>query len=412
MNAAPVTPRPAGRKRTGHSAQRLFFPAAALLAALGPWLLLAGPATVDAPTHARSMLFGYVGALIAGYLGGKVPAAPLAILFGLWLAGRCAELFYPQPLLVQLLYAGFGLNLAALVVPRFSAAKKWRNRLIIPLLAAITCFPLLLWAAGAVGMDQQSALHYLVLMIALLMFFMGGRFITPLLARACAERGEKLPHRVQPVLEGTVMVSLLCACALGAVGADGSWTALPVGLAGVLALVRLARWRLFFPGPRHTDLGALGTGYLWLGLGLLALSLSLAGMLPLTASLHVITVGALGTLSCTVMLKSAQGAGEARAAVYYPVIALLSAACIARFGASQFPALRTTLLVTTGSLWSLNFLLVACHLASANRMDNAGRRTASRQVRSTRLSRRGGGAAQRLPLPGGLPRHGDTRATR
>ncbi len=392
MNATPVTAHSAGHNRAGHSAQRLFFPAAALLAALGPWLLLGvpdhGQAVVDVPTHARSMLFGYVGALIAGYLGGRMAAARLAGLFGLWLAARCAELIPADPLLVQALYAAFGLSLAALVVPRFSSARKWRNRLIVPVLAAITCFPVLLWAGGALGMDAYSALHALVLVIALLMFFMGGRFITPLLARAYADRGGRLPHRVQPVLEGTVMLLLLGAATLGLWGGDGRWTALLAGLAGLLVVVRLARWRLFLPDPRHADLKALGVGYLWLGLGLLAFSLSLAGALPLTASLHVITVGALGTLSSTVMLKTAQGSGQARAARYYAVIGLLSAACIARYAAGVSPAWRTTLLMLTASLWSLNFLLVAYHLVSANKTGNPRGRILSGQVATDGLMRR------------------------
>lgn len=359
---------PVARIRAGHSVQRVFFPTAALFAAVAPWLLLGlpghGEALVDVPTHARGMLFGYVGALIAGYLGGRLAAVHLAILFGLWLAGRLAELSSANPLLTQVLYAGFGVHLCALVVPRFGAAKKWRNRLIVPLLAAITCFPLLLFAGATMGFPSHLALHSLVLMIALLMFFMGGRFITPLLARAYADRGDKLPHRVQPYLEGTTMLLLLCAIALVPRGSTGEWTALPAGLAGVLVLVRLARWRLFPAERRHVDLAALGVGYLWLGLGLLAFSMAQAGLLPLTASLHVIAVGALGTLSSTVMLKTTQGRDQALAEVYYPVIALLSAAVLARYAAGVLPALRPSLLIVTGACWSLNFLLVTYHLVT------------------------------------------------
>ncbi len=372
----------------GHLAQRIFFPAAALFAALGPWLLLGLPVHGEpffaVSTHANSMLVGYVGALIAGYLGGRVPTVQLVVLFGLWLAGRLAELTTAEPLFVQALYAGFGLNLAVLVVPRFSAAKKWRNRLIVPLLAAITCFPLLLLAGGALEVETDSSLHSLVLMIALLMFFMGGRFITPQLARACADRGVKLPHRVQPVLEGTVMLLLLCAITLSLGGAGESWTALPVGLSGLLVLVRLARWRLLIAGPGYIDLKALGIGYFWLGFGLLAFSLSFLGVLPVAASLHVVTVGALGTLSSTVMLKTTQATRDARAVVYYPVIALLTIACIARLAAGSVPDLRATLLMVAAVSWSLNFMLVFFHLVCVNRTKHARGRDLSRQVRTGR----------------------------
>jgi len=370
----PVAHRSRGRRGTGYLAHQVFFPVAALFAALGPWLLLtplpgAIQPVVDVSTHARGMLFGYVGALIAGFLGGRLSGAKLGILLGLWLVGRGFEIVSSNPLLINTLYTAFGLYLAILVVPRFSAAKKWRNRLIAPLLAVITCFPLLYWAGGIPGRAPQVSVHTLLLLIALLMFFMGGRFITPTLARAYADRGERLPQRVQPRLEGVVMLLLLMAGALSVVHATGGWTAVPTGLAGILVLVRLLRWQLFPLGPRHADLMALGVGYLWLGLGLVTFSIAMAGYLSPATSLHVITVGALGTLSSTIMLKHARDAEHAPPALYNLVILLLFVATVARFLVDVAPGYRTALLTMAGSLWSLNFLLVAGHLVIGKRCE-------------------------------------------
>ncbi|MCB1730161.1 MAG: NnrS family protein [Halieaceae bacterium] len=168
-------------------AQALFFPAAALYAALAPWLLLAsltGTAGLvfSGAAHARGLLFGYVGALIAGYLLGKPGLPMLSLLFGLWLAGRLAELVYPASLLTGVLYALYGLLLAGLVTPKFRAAKKWRNRVAGPLIALITCFPLLDQALLHQGGARDSPIRGIILPLALLMFFMGGRIITPALA--------------------------------------------------------------------------------------------------------------------------------------------------------------------------------------------------------------------------------------
>lgn len=376
MKASPFAAFPAMTSRRRHASQRLFFPAAALFAALGPWLLLGiylpGMPAVDIATHAQGMLFGYVGALIAGYLGGRLPTRQLLSLFGLWLAGRWAELAPSGTLVTQLLYAGFGLYLAIIVAPRFAAAKKWRNRMIAPLLIAIACFPLLLLVAGMLGLASLLSLHSLLLLICLLMFFMGGRFITPLLARAYANRAATLPHRVQPALEGTVMLLLLVAAILDLAGADSRWTSLPGGAAGLLLCLRLLRWRLPWRDIEQAALVAMGYGYLWLGLGLVVFSLSLAGLLPATASLHVITIGALGTLSSTVMLKFSHAPGNAPARVHHLVVILLSMAVLARFIAPMLPAYYRELLTLAATLWSANFLLVGGTVLLAKRSKPPG----------------------------------------
>jgi uncharacterized protein involved in response to NO len=69
---------------------------------------------------------------------------------------------------------------------------------------------------------------------------------------------------------------------------------------GVLALVRLVRWRLWGMHGR-ADLWCLAAGYVWLGVGLLALGWSLASGRHELAAVHVVTVGALGTLTFNVM---------------------------------------------------------------------------------------------------------------
>ena len=351
-----------GRTFSGLRAQQVFFPSAALFAAVAPWLLLGSlygwfQPLVDVATHARGMLFGYVGALIAGYLGGKLSASQMAALFGLWLAGRMVEVCADEPRIVNFLYAAFGLYLATIVVPRFAAAKKWRNRIIGPLLTIIICFPIILLAVGASDLSLSLSLHSLVLLIAILMFFMGGRFVTPLLARAYAKKSEKLPKRIQPRLEGAVMLLLLIASLLSVTPAAPVWLAAATGTSGVLVLVRLYRWKLFGLGWRHADLKALGFGYLWLGVGLLVFSLSLSRGLPITASLHIITVGALGTLSTTIMLNLTAKTITRPPAVYYTVILLLFMATIARFLVDTFPVERQMLLIVSALMWSSNFVI-------------------------------------------------------
>ncbi len=349
---------------SGLNAQRVFFPMAALFAAIAPWLLLVALPAHPEPaiviqTHAQGMLFGYVSALIAGYLLGKQQLLYLMALATLWLAGRVAEICCSHTMIIHILYAGFGLALAVQVVPKFWVAKKWRNRVIGPLIAVITCFPIVYWLLSIVDMPRTSSLYSLILFIALLMFFMGGRFITPALTRAFAESGQHVPHRVQPKIEGSAMTLLMTAGVLLALGAPKAWVALLTGAASVLVLVRLYRWTPFVLGGRFAGIWALCVGYLWLGLGLSMFSASMVGGLPVAASLHIITVGALGTLSSTIMLTLSSKRSAPPGGTYYATVILLTSATACRFLADLIPVHRQVFLNFSATVWSINFILVA-----------------------------------------------------
>lgn len=103
-------------------AYRLFFPAAGLMAALAVpfWLLLYFGADIYGPEdaqlwHMHEMLWGYLGAALAGFLLTALPnwtgrraisGLPLLGLFGLWLLGRAVMLFWPEGALLALLFTG------------------------------------------------------------------------------------------------------------------------------------------------------------------------------------------------------------------------------------------------------------------------------------------------------------------
>ncbi|WP_284279032.1 NnrS family protein, partial [Sphingobium jiangsuense] len=138
---------------------RPFFLGGALWAAvaLALWLLsfsgLIGlPGAMEPPVwHRHEMLFGFVGAVVAGFLltaianwTGRPPVsgAPLAALFALWIAGRAVLLGSAVigPLAAAAVDAGFFVVLA-LVAGREIVAAKNRN---LPMVVLV----LLLGAAG------------------------------------------------------------------------------------------------------------------------------------------------------------------------------------------------------------------------------------------------------------------------
>lgn len=294
------------------SAQNLFFPAACIHAAItavltvlayqfsSEWLL-----AFVGLGHAHEMLFGFALALIAGYTLGQIEARWLWILFGLWLFARIGYWVDPAGAIGQWSSPIFAIALAWKIVPRFFAAKKWRNRMISPLLMAICSVPLGWLILREMGwpVSPSQLSQAMILLLVMLMAFIGGRIIAPAVAGEMQKRGITQQARVQPQLEALILL-LLPAGAISALipGASQVAGVLSIIVAIVIA-VRLVRWKIWRCGDR-ADLIGLGIGYSWLAIGTFALGFAIFFELATYVLLHFITVGALGTLSASVMMKS------------------------------------------------------------------------------------------------------------
>lgn len=344
-------------------AGHIFFPAAALFAALSPWLLTlsisyADMQIVDSITHAKGMLFGYTGALIAGYLLGKTDRIRLLALFILWLLGRIIEVFSDSIILTNLSYSLFGILLALLIAPKFLVAKKWRNLAMVPLITAIGSLPFITWLLESTEISTNIFPHTFILLITLLMYFIGGRLITPMATRAFADSGMKIPQRVQPALESSTIILISLACILSININFQRYAGMLAGMAAVLILVRLYRWKLHALSRRHIDLLALAVGYGWLALGLLVYSVSLVTFHSTTPSLHLITIGAIGLLSSSIMLRTMASGNRPAFIIWLLSILLVSTAVICRFSMSLATSHWHLLLNLTALCWSLNFMIV------------------------------------------------------
>lgn len=293
--------------------------------ALALWLAaLSGaislPSAFDALAwHRHEMLFGFVGAIVAGFLltaipnwTGRLPIAgpPLAALFGLWLAARLAVLFSAETgmALAALLDVGFYLLLAALAFREVSAAKN-RN---VPIVGLVLLFGIANAAdhAGAAGLISHSgtgiraAISLVVLMISLI----GGRIIPSFTRNWLAKQGvkERLPTQPNRFDLGTIGVT---AAALAA------WTALPdtrptgglLVAAACLQAARLSRWG----GLRSVKdplVFILHVGYAWVPCGLLLLGAGMLGAaVPQATAIHALTAGAMATMILAVMTRATLG---------------------------------------------------------------------------------------------------------
>lgn len=383
------------RIRDRVSGNAVFFPAAAayavvvvpasLMSMFG--MIPAVPGLLTPAGHAHELLFGFALAVVAGNQLGPRNRGHLALLAALWLLARVAFLGWPGSLLALATNVAFPALLAWTLAPRLLAsAKKWRNQS-LP-------FTLIGLCASAVVFSVFAAMHALgggaanvpdrlfdvtVALFAMLLLFMGGRLIAPAVAGQFYRQGQVLDARVQPRIEGALIVVMAIAVLALALGDTGGTNAariarLAAGLAlivaALLAVVRVVRWRLWALRGRP-DLLCQAVGYVWLAIGLAALGAMLvvdAAPGERTRALHVITVGSLGTLTLNVMamtrlLRARRPVWSSRVPVHGTL--LLAVATLLRVFADRFADPRAMLLAAA-ACWSLAFALLLVLLVTVS----------------------------------------------
>lgn len=269
--------------------------------------------------HIHEMLYGYVAAVVAGFLltaipnwTGRLPVcgAPLAGLAMLWLAGRVAMLSTAGIGLVPaaLIDVAFLAVLAAVALREIIAGKNWRNLRVLVivgvLIAGNVVFHLETIWFGAADYGIRLALSAVLLLICLI----GGRII-PSFTHNWMVRVN--PGRLPRSFGRFDMVTL----AFSAV-AFAAWVVAPERLAsgvllmaaGLLHIVRLLRWA----GDRtladrlvlvlHVAYAFIPAGFVLVGAAILW-----PAAVPATAGIHAWTVGAIGMMTLAVMTRASLG---------------------------------------------------------------------------------------------------------
>lgn len=304
---------------------RPFFLGAALFTSLAvlAWVaIVAGKVSVDflypsREWHVHEMLFGYLPALIAGFLLTAMPnwtdrmplrGVPLLAMFLLWLAGR---LLVAVPLAgafaAAVVDGAFLVLLATYVWREIAAAGVWDRAPIGVLVSlyAVTniLFHLSALRAAPTDLPERLALSVMTLMLTII----GGR-LTPTFTREyLAERNmSSLPGVFSPG-DGIAIVLVLVGVMTWVFQPESVWAGVMLVLAGVASLVRLLRWggwRVW----REPLVLVLHIGYGWAGLFLVALGASILGIgfTPENA-VHLLTTGAMGTMTLAVMTRASLG---------------------------------------------------------------------------------------------------------
>jgi len=357
---------------------RPFFLAGALYASLAIPLWLLALFLIDVPTgvfvgaawHAHEMIFGYLSAVMAGFVLTAVPnwtgrlplsGGPLVILLVTWAAGRVVAFLPVEPAVAAAIDLSFPVMLAAAVWREIAAGHNYRNIPVAALISLLAVADLLDYLGASIlpilgGYGVRLALGVAAIMLALI----GGR-ITPSFTRNWMARGQMQPL---PAPMGQLDQVALATAAVASL----AWIFVPEAAvsgvllvaAGTLLFIRLSRWR-GWRALRSPIVLVLHLGYLWLSAAFVLLGLAslLADQTIESAGIHALTAGAIGTMTLGVMTRASLGhtghaieTDGATAAIY----ALVTIGALLRVAAPFLPGYEATL-IGAGLAWSAAFAL-------------------------------------------------------
>jgi uncharacterized protein involved in response to NO len=359
---------------------RPFFLAAGAYAVvgIGLWLWMRASGWLPFATmppqlwHGHEMLFGFVGAAIAGFLLTAVPSwtgergfggRPLIMLTALWLVGRLAFFFataLPGPLVLvaELLFLP---GLAFLIAPPLLRSKNRNTPLLIVLCVLWLIDGAFLYALLTANLAiASSALRVGIDVVLLLITVIGGRIVPAFTGSALRNRGVNPQICVRPWLEITTVAAMVLVIVSDAIAPRGIAAGTLAAAAALAHLVRLAGWQ-GLRTLKEPIVWVLHAAYacLPLGFALKAVDL-LSGAAWSSQWLHVLTMGA-AMMIVAVITRAALGHTgrplrvSRTIAVSYGVLA---GATVVRAFAGAVSTHYEQVIRLSGVLWLLAFALI------------------------------------------------------
>ena len=319
--------------------------------------------------HVHEMLYGYLPAVITGFLFTAIPnwtgrlpirGAPLMVLVTVWVSGRLAVTFSAETgwLSAMLIDTGFLLLVALAAAREIIAGRNWRNLAVVLLVLLLFTgnlgFHLEAHFGGAADISIRAGIAVVVMLITLI----GGRII-PSFTRNWLVREN--PGRL-PVPFGRFDIIVLAIGALALVAwivrPDRPFSGVALALAGLMHLLRLGRWA----GERTARerlLLILHVAYFFVPLGFLLNAAAAFALVPASAGIHAWMAGAAGTMTLAVMSRATLGHSGQQLTASYPTQAIYAAivvAALARVCAAIEPAHSELLLHVAAFAWAAAFI--------------------------------------------------------
>jgi uncharacterized protein involved in response to NO len=323
--------------------------------------------------HGHELIYGFASAFICGFVLTALPSwarteevtgLPLAVLTGIWVAGRIASWSYqwiPVALVGTIDLALFA-ALAALVLPGLLRGLHRRYLALLPILFGFIAANALFFVFLAQGNFDAAdrALHGALNLLVVLFAIISG-VLTPVFSEAVRqERGDTGPPIApwMPLEIAAIVFAVLFAVT--------DWLDAPPALSGTIACsaafvhaARLSRWRSF-SFLRVPLIFGLHVGYAWLVAAMALRGLADAfDLVARTVWIHAFTVGALGMTMLSFANRVAlRHTGRIASATTLTIAGLLImfAAGVARLTANLVDH-RAPWLLVSAAAWSLPFAL-------------------------------------------------------
>ena len=323
--------------------------------------------------HSHEMLFGFFAAVIAGFLftavqnwtGQPTPSgAALAALTALWLAARVLIVFGPAPLAAIADVMFLPAIAFAIAMPIFRS-KNVRNYKVVAVVVVLAVFHGLFHLASLAYVPAwlaRIALFVSIDTVVILLAIIGGRVIPAFTRNAAPDSNP----RHEPWVETVTFSSMILVVLITAI--SGHWAA-PSALMSVLFIVVAAAHatRLGLWDPIRTVhnplLWMMPAAYSWIPFAFLLRALATVNIVPGSAWLHAVTMGAVSGLILAMMMRSSLGhTGRPLVASRVDITAflLLQLGTIVRVFASiaAVDSYRSWIVVA-GAIWLSSFLLFA-----------------------------------------------------
>jgi len=355
---------------------RPFFLGGALWAALGVllWLpqyfgeLSLPTAFTPLDWHIHEMLYGYVAAIVTGFLLTAIPnwtgrfpvnGLPLAALAALWLAGRVAvagsAIWGAE--VAAMIDIAFLAALAALAAREIAAGRNWRNLRVLIALGILIAGNVVFHAEAIRRGSADYGIRIGIAAAIGLIMLIGGRIVPSFTHNWLARNNPgRLPRAFSRFDAFALGVSAL-ALAIWIVMPQQAVSGVALMLAGLLQAARLARWageRTF--ADRLVLILHVGYAFVPIGFVLLGGAILWPAEWPISAGLHAWTAGAIGLMTLAVMTRASLGhTGQKLAASRPTQLIYLCAvvAALARILAAFEPS--STLLHVATFAWVLAF---------------------------------------------------------
>lgn len=360
---------------------RPFFLAAGLAAiTLIPWwassLTLGVPLPSAWPAslwHAHEMLFGFIGAALAGFLLTAVPSWtsergfagwPLALLAGVWLLGRFFVATASHwPLAVSAAAdLAFLPALAAVLAPPLLRSRNRNAKLLVVLAALCTVNATFYWAlARGNPAFARSALLAGVDLVLLLVTIIGGRIVPAFTNSALKQQGRDATFRTWWALDAAAVTAMVGVLLIDMVSPGGRFAGAMALVAAVAQALRLSQWRSSRT-LRLPIVWILHVAYAWLPVGLALKAIALLADSGMGVSwMHALTIGAAATMILAVMTRASLG-HTGRPLIVTPTVVLayvaLTAATLVRVFGPRTSLLSYAQVINLAAiLWTSAFVL-------------------------------------------------------